>query len=162
MLDHSLNVVKPAIKWKAQLSSSSTELLFLCLSKTLCPYCRVTRNVIVDISKEKESSLEECRELCSCLFLYVFFLISLTSILMLVLSLHIVSPGHRFCSGKSYWAQSSQKDGDQVECAKFKTINTTLTPDGFLVSFIVLYFLLLSSAWGGNSTNWDGTSYGTL
>lgn len=154
MLDHGLNVVQPAIKLKAQLSSSTTEILFLCPSKTLCSYCRVKRNVIVDVSKEKESSLKECRGLCSCLFFFfgVFFLISLTSILMLVLSLCIVSPGHRFCSGNSYWAQISQKDGDQVECAKFKTINITLTPDGFLVSFIVLYFLLLSSAWGGNST----------
>lgn len=157
MLDHSLNVVKPAIKLKAQLSSSTTVLLFLCPSKTLCPYCRVTRNVIVDISKVKESFLKECRGLSSCFFV-VFFLISLTSLLMFVVSLYIVSPGHRFCSGNSYWAQSSQKDGDQVECAKFKTINIALTPDGFLVSFIVLYFLLLFSVWGGNSANRDGAS----
>lgn len=68
MLDHSLNVVKPAIKLKAQLSSSTTELLFLCPSKTLCPYCRVTGNVVVDISKVKESALKECRGLSSCFF----------------------------------------------------------------------------------------------
>lgn len=68
VLDHSLNVVKPAIKLKAQLSSSTTELLFLCPSKTLCPYCRVTGNVVVDISKVKESALKECRGLSSCFF----------------------------------------------------------------------------------------------
>lgn len=148
VLVHSLSVVKPAIKLKAQLNSSTTELLFFVLQR-LCPYCRVTRNVIVDISKVKESSLKECRGLCSCLFCFCcVFSNLLTSILMLVVSLYIVSPGHRFCSGNSYWAESSQKDGDPVECAKFKTINIALNPDGFLVSFIVMYFLLLSSVWG--------------
>lgn len=43
-------MVKPAIKQKAQLSPSTSELLLLCPSKTLCPYCKVTRNVIVDMS----------------------------------------------------------------------------------------------------------------
>lgn len=54
-------MVKPAIKLKAQLSPSTSELLFLCPSETLCPYHKVTRNVIVDTSKVNASFLKECR-----------------------------------------------------------------------------------------------------
>lgn len=93
-------MVQPAIKLKAQLSPSTSELLLLCPSKTLCPYCKVTRNVIVDMSKLKESFLKECRGFC-CLgffvvvFCWVFFFLSLASISASV----VKSLGHRFCSG---------------------------------------------------------------
>lgn len=65
-------MVKPAINLKAQLSPSTSELFFLHPSKMLCPYGKVTRNVIVDMSKVKESFLEEYKGFVVDLSLFIW------------------------------------------------------------------------------------------